>query len=152
MIKNRNTQLKKRELAAKMIDFGMRASIISAVFDLPLSQARALYKEITGFSSPSGQKPRSEEYYFSPVMRVHSSVFMMFYRYISQSGVDVRSALVAAYSQYSKTCQDGKTKLPIDRAWRLIILASQKNGVVRETRCTSCGTYMIIQAWESVTR
>ena len=151
MIKNRSTQVKKQQLAKNMIELGMRASIVSSVFDLPLSQARSLFKEVNGKSSPSGQKPRTEEYYFSPIMRVHSSMFMMFYRYISQNGVDVRSAVISAYEQYSKAC-DLKTKLPIDRAWRLIVLASQKNSVVAETHCADCGTYMIIQSYESVTR
>lgn len=86
MIKDRSVQLRKRHLASLMIKYGMRASIIAVIFDMPLTQARALYEEIMGRPSPSGQKPRSDEYYFAPVMRIHASAFMMFYRYMSGPG------------------------------------------------------------------
>jgi hypothetical protein len=153
VIKDRSVQLRKRHLASLMIKYGMRASIIAVIFDMPLTQARALYEEIMGRPSPSGQKPRSDEYYFAPVMRIHASAFMMFYRYISLAGVDPRAALVSAYAQYSDLCQ-GQPLMPIDRAWRLIVLANQKDGTIREARCRNrdCRTYTIIQPYEGATR
>ena len=151
-----------------MIAHGMRASLIAAILDMPLAQARALYEEITGRSSPSGQTPRSNDYYFAPVTRMHASAFLLQYRYLcSSTRGDTREAFVAAYHRYHAACcgaegkADSETKapaamkfprLPIDRAWRLVQLLRQADGTIREARCAKCRTYSIIQPFEAVTR
>lgn len=112
---------------------------------------RALYEEVTGKTSPSGQKPRSDEFYFAPLMRMHAGAFMMFYRQLSRRGVGLRSALVEAYEQYAKMCK-GRPLMPIDRAWHLIMLADQRDGTVREAHCSVCGCYSLIQAHEGAMR
>lgn len=150
-LKNHTVQMKKRELAARMIRHGMRASIIAVIFSIPLTQARALYVEITGHPSPSGQKPRSDEYYFGPVMRLHANTFLMFYRYLLQQLNDPKEAIVAAYDQYSQSC-NGNPRMPIDRAWRLVVLINQQDGTIREARCSQCRAYSIIQPYEGATR
>lgn len=156
-VKNRSVQLQKREIAARMIGYGMRASIIAEIFDLPLAQARMLYEEIAGRTSPSGQKPRSDAYYFAPVMRMHASLFLLLYRYAVRTGKDPRAAIVEAYAYYHEQCRllpEGTAVLPIDRAWLLVQLAKQKDGAVRQARCSdrNCRIVTIIQPYESAVR
>lgn len=153
--KNHSVQMLKRDLASHMIHYGMRAAIIAEIFAMPLAQARTLYEEIAGTSSPSGQKPRSDAYYFAPVMRVHSSFFLLLYHCAMRRGNDVRAAIVDAYSHYHDRCTSvpgGRAVLPIDRAWRLVQLAKQKDGAVRQARCRGCGIVTIIQPYETATR
>lgn len=153
MIKDRTIQLHHRSLASAMIGHGMRASLIAAILDMSLAQARHLYEEITGRSSPSGQTPRSNDYYFAPVMRVHAASFLAFYRYLSPRIKEPREAFLAAYDQYHGMWR-GPVRMPIDRAWRLLQLYRQGDGTIREARCATptCRTYTLVQTYEASTR
>lgn len=158
MIKDRSLQIRHRELAKAMITFGMRATLIANILDMSQAQARQLFEEITGHSSPSGQTPRSNEYYFQPVMRVHAAFFLTFYLDVAR-GVTSRdrealvTAFVAAYAHYHSMCA-GNPTMPIDRAWRLLQLFMLQDGTVTTTRCANpkCRAFTIVQPWEAATR
>ena len=152
MIKNRSIQVHHRQLASELIRRGMRASLIAAILDMSLPQARQLYEEITGRSSPSGQTPRSNDYYFAPVMRLHAATFIRLYQCLAPQIKETREAFISAYAHYCGLW--GRPRMPIDRAWRLLQLFRQADGTIRVAHCSAprCRAYTLVQAHEGATR
>jgi len=161
MAKDHTMHTLNRELAVIFVKFGMRASIISTVLNIPLTESRTLYRELTGHPSPSGRTPHSTSYYFAPVMVLHASLFYLYFKtarrtladraaeptaYSYQRVID-RRALAAAYEAYLDAAGD-TALLSIDRAWCLVqeMLTAPPGAAdaIREANCRPCGTYILI--------
>jgi hypothetical protein len=79
-----------------------RAGSIAKQVDIPIGEARRIYKQEMGNSSPSGQTPVSLDWYFkSPMRRYQSALLLQLYA-ITSKKLDPRVAYASAFYHFSR--------------------------------------------------
>ncbi len=91
-------KIRQARLLCKM---GARAVTITSATGIRLADARAIYKEINGFASPSGQTPHSLEWYMErPARQLQASVLLKLYALGIKHGYAAQQAFIGAYEAY----------------------------------------------------
>lgn len=124
--------------AEKLVEFGMRATIIHSLLpNMHPAKIRDLYMRTLNISSSCGKLPTSATWYFgSETRRTHSSFIVLLYRLAYRAGLQHIPAIIAAYSWYKTMVSENL--LPIDRTGFLINSAQSGSGTVYVAACRDC--------------
>ncbi|RZF23786.1 hypothetical protein EVC45_42315 [Paraburkholderia sp. UYCP14C] len=125
--------------ARMMMAQGCRASTATNLFSLRQGQARAIYRQIHGVSSPCGCNPTSLTWYVEQaVHRLQATTYVWLFRSALDNGGNIPEALIAANDIMARTF--GKS---------LVITADRGNHLTRAmaldsrltmAACRGCGT------------
>ena len=127
---------------------------IFALSGLSESESAQIYREVNGKSSPSGQSPHNDMWYFSsPRILVQTSIFFALYRVQRDfnNGENWEESFLHSYEYYSLAV-GGKPLLDPERAYKLIRLhdnvKSFSRGKLRQFKllpCQQCSTHILAQ-------
>jgi len=110
------------ELARKMVvESGARAVTLSKVCQISSTDARNIYKEVTGHKSASGKTPESQGWYLQTLdRRIHTTLFLRIYDLVMSAGYEEMSGFIKAYNLYFEDICQRDTDLTVERAQLLV--------------------------------